>query len=59
MDLMYKGDKSGFDDLDTLEMRKRAKKIEFSQSIGRNKLDKELLFTHSKLDQLVFSEETI
>jgi hypothetical protein len=30
MDLMYGGDQSGLDDLDTLEIQKRAKKIEFS-----------------------------
>lgn len=33
---------------------KKIKKIEFSQSFKKGKLDKSLPFTHAKLDQMVF-----
>lgn len=33
---------------------KKVKKIEFSQSFKKDKLDKSLPFTHDKIDRLVF-----
>lgn len=35
---------------------KKVKKIEFSQSFKKDKLEKDLPFTHSKLDQLIFKD---
>jgi hypothetical protein len=36
---------------------KKIKKIEFSQSFKKEKLDKSLPFTHSAIDKLVFKQD--
>ncbi len=54
--LLYKDNESDLISLESEEVRKRAKKIEFSQSIKIEKPERELPFTHAKLDKIVLDD---